>query len=156
MFRKSPDGDVRVPESRPASSPKRGSGSRSILGPSLVFRGELSANEDLVIEGRIEGSIQHHNKNLTIGQRGRVKADINACVITVEGTVEGDLTGDEAVIIKGTAKVTGNAKSPRVVIEDGAQFTGQVQTISARKVGSIDLDENESPGLPKYQKKKAG
>ena len=48
----------------------------SVIGPTLVFKGELSADEDLVIEGTIEGTIAHHKKNLTIGAKGRVKADI--------------------------------------------------------------------------------
>ena len=57
----------------------------SVIGPTLVFKGELSADEDLVIQGTIEGSIAHHKKNLTVGKEGRVKADINAASVTIEG-----------------------------------------------------------------------
>ena len=61
----------------------------SVIGPTLKFRGELSAKEDLIIEGEIEGTIAHHEKNLTVGKEGRVKADINARSVEVFGWVEG-------------------------------------------------------------------
>jgi hypothetical protein len=75
----------------PASPPKIGearpirSKNVSVIGPTLVFKGELSADEDLVIEGDIEGTIAHHKKHLTIGKQGRVKADIHASSVIVEG-----------------------------------------------------------------------
>lgn len=108
------------------SSPSRSGDSRSVLGPTLVFKGELSAEEDLLIQGRIEGSIEHNERNLTIGKQGYVKADIHAKVITVEGTVEGDLNGDDAVIIRQTGDVRGNIVAPRVTLEDGAKFKGGI------------------------------
>lgn len=119
------------------------SDSASVIGPTLVFKGELHAEEDLVIEGRIEGSIQHHEKNLTIGQQGLIKADINAKVITVQGTVEGDLVGDVAVILRGTAKVQGNIHAPRVVIEDGAQFNGRVDMGAVETSVSMSQETEE-------------
>ena len=63
----------------------------SVIGPTLVFKGELSADEDLVIEGDIEGTIDHHKKHLTIGKQGRVKADIHASSVIVEGKLIGDI-----------------------------------------------------------------
>ena len=98
----------------------------SVLGPTLRFKGELSADEDLIIQATVEGTIAHHTKNLTIGEHGQVKANINAAVIVVEGTVEGDLTGDDAVIIKATGRVTGNVTAPRITLEDGASFNGRI------------------------------
>ena len=108
------------------SAPSRSGDSRSVLGPTLVFKGELSAEEDLLIQGRIEGSIEHNERNLTIGKQGFVKANIHAKVITVEGTVEGDLNGDDAVIIRQTGDVRGNIVAPRVTLEDGAKFKGGI------------------------------
>ena len=87
MFKKS-DNDGR---SDMASPPRIGqarpirSKNVSVIGPTLVFKGELSADEDLVIEGQIEGTIAHHKKHLTIGKKGRVKADIHASSVIVEG-----------------------------------------------------------------------
>lgn len=149
MFRKTAEDDtIEHPAAAPAPQAEARR-SRSILGPTLVFKGELSADEDLVIEGKIEGSIHHHNKNLTIGKNGSVKADINARVITIEGTVEGDLLGDEAVVIKSSGRVTGNATGPRVIIEDGATFKGVVDTGSVRNMRT-PADADPSQGLPKY------
>lgn len=99
----------------------------SVIGPTLRFKGELSAKEDLVIEGHIEGKIAHQEKNLTIGKQGRVKADIHAKVVDIQGEVEGDVRGDEVVRLKETAVVNGNISSPRVMIEEGAFFTGSIE-----------------------------
>ncbi|MEM7280837.1 MAG: polymer-forming cytoskeletal protein [Pseudomonadota bacterium] len=124
-------------------SPRPVSHKASVLGPTLVFKGELHAEEDLVIEGRIEGSIQHQEKNLTIGPQGVIKADINAKVITVEGTVEGDLSGDVAVVLRATARVKGNLSAPRIVIEDGAQLNGRVDTSGEAPVpGYSETDDD--------------
>lgn len=98
----------------------------SVIGPTLVFRGELSADEDLVIQGTIEGTIAHHKKNLTVGKEGRVKADINAASVTIEGHVEGDIHGDEFVELAKGAVVTGNIFSPRIRMADGARFNGSI------------------------------
>jgi cytoskeletal protein CcmA (bactofilin family) len=98
----------------------------SVIGPTLKFKGELSANEDLVIEGQIEGTIAHQEKNLTIGRQGRVNADIHASVVDILGEVEGDVRGDELVKLHKTAVVRGNLYAPRLVMEDGANFSGSI------------------------------
>jgi cytoskeletal protein CcmA (bactofilin family) len=94
----------------------------SVIGPTLIFKGELSADEDLVIEGDIEGTIAHHKKHLTIGKQGRVKADIHASSVIVEGR-----------LIKG-ADVTGNIYCDRIVMEDGARFKGRIDMGEKPKV----------------------
>ena len=97
----------------------------SVLGPTLSFKGELKAEEELLIQGRIEGSIEH-TSNLTIGEEGKVKADIKAAFIAVEGKVEGDLQGTESVVIKQTADVEGNIFSPTVSLHEGSTFNGKI------------------------------
>lgn len=134
---KSPAAGTNPYESAPAPKSTRSAESRSVLGPSLVFKGELTAEEDLLIQGRIEGSIEHNERNLTIGKQGYVKADIHAKVITVEGTVEGDINGDDAVIIRQTGNVRGNIVAPRVTLEDGAKFKG-----------GIDMEPKSTERLP--------
>ena len=94
--------------------------------PTLRFRGELSAQEDLVIQGSVEGSITH-TQSLTIGTDGTMKGDIRARVIVIDGKVDGDLYATESVSIRATAKVKGNVFAPRVAISDGAFFQGQVE-----------------------------
>ncbi len=73
----------------------------SILGPTLYFKGDLSAEEDLLIQGRVEGSITH-TQRLTVGPQGTVKANIRAQLIIVEGTVDGDLQAEKSVFVKET------------------------------------------------------
>jgi cytoskeletal protein CcmA (bactofilin family) len=113
--------EVRVPEVRtPEAAPRA-----SVLGPTLRFRGELSAQEDLIVQGSVHGSITH-TQSLTIGTDGSMKGDIRARVIVIDGKVEGDLFATESVNIRATAKVKGNVFAPRVAIQDGAFFQGQV------------------------------
>jgi cytoskeletal protein CcmA (bactofilin family) len=114
--------EARAPEARVAESAPRA----SVLGPTLRFRGELSAQEDLIIQGSVEGSITH-TQNLTVGTDGTMKGDIRARVIVIDGKVEGDLYATESVSIRATAKVKGNVFAPRVGITEGAFFQGQVE-----------------------------
>ena len=114
--------EPRAPEARaPEAAPKA-----SILGPTLRFRGELSAQEDLIIQGSVEGSITH-TQSLTVGTDGTMKGDIRARVIVIDGKVEGDLYATESVNIRATAKVKGNVFAPRVGISEGAFFQGQIE-----------------------------
>lgn len=99
----------------------------SVIGPTLVFKGELSADEDLVIEGTIEGTIAHHKKNLTIGKKGRVTADIHASSVLVEGQLNGDIHSDGLVSLAEGATVIGDVYCTRVVMEEGAQFNGKIE-----------------------------
>lgn len=111
----------------PAIDPGMKNRSVSVIGPTLVFKGELSADEDLVIEGTIEGTIAHHKKNLTVGKQGRVKADIHAASVIIEGRVEGDIHGDDVVDLAKSAVVDGNIFCARIKMADGARFNGRVE-----------------------------
>ena len=97
----------------------------SVLGPTLKFKGELTANEDLLIQGQIEGTI-NHTSSLTVGREGKLKADVKAEYISVEGKVNGDLTGSKAVVVKEGADVRGNIFSPTVTLREGATFNGNI------------------------------
>lgn len=114
----------------------------SVLGRTLVFKGELSAEEDLVLQGRVEGSIRH-TQSITIGADGVVIGDIHAKSIVIEGTVEGDLHGSASVNVTATGNVRGNIAAPRVGIVEGAQFNGSVDMSSAPKVGKRESGGSE-------------
>lgn len=105
----------------------------SVIGPTLKFKGELSANEDLIIEGEIEGTIAHQEKNLTVGKEGRVKADINARTVEIFGRVEGDIHGEDVVKLAKSADVEGNIHCARIVMEDGARFSGSIDMTQKKK-----------------------
>ena len=105
-----------------------------VIGPTLVFKGELSADEDLFIEGRIEGTIAHHKMNLTIGKQGRVKADIDATSVVIEGQLVGDIRSDGTVTLAKGANVEGNIFCAHIVMEEGARFEGKIDMGEPPKV----------------------
>ena len=109
----------------------------SVLGPTLKFKGELTADEDLLIQGKIEGSIKH-TSSLTVGESGHVKANISAEYIAVEGNVEGDLHGGKSVTVRETADIKGNISSPTVSLLEGATFNGNVDMSGEAKPASQD------------------
>lgn len=113
----------------------------SVIGPTLVFKGELSADEDLVIEGTIEGTIAHHKKNLTVGKQGRVTADIHASSVLVEGTLDGNIHSDGLVSLAKSAVVQGDIHCARLVFEDGASFTGHVDMAKPNPLKIADAPE---------------
>ena len=126
--------EVNVPWSYGMSNPYNSATERtSILGPTLYFKGDLSAEEDLLIQGRVEGSVTH-TQRLTVGAQGTVKANIRAALIVVEGTVDGDLTADRSVVVKESAKVCGNIFAPAVSIQEGASFSGSID-MNGKKAG---------------------
>jgi cytoskeletal protein CcmA (bactofilin family) len=96
------------------------------IGKSLHVKGELRGSEDLVIEGRVEGKITLTGFVVTIGQAGKVSAEIHAKCVVVGGLVEGDINADERVEVASTGTVMGNIRSPRVALMDGARFKGSI------------------------------
>jgi len=123
------------PESSPArteSSPPRSSSAptsrdAAVIGPSIHIDGDVRGEEDLLIEGEVSGTLNLKNNSLTIGPQGKVRADVYANSIYVDGYVEGDLYGSERVNIRKSAQVKGNITSPRVNLEDGAKFKGAIE-----------------------------
>ena len=98
----------------------------SFIGSSVVFRGELSAEEEIIIQGMVEGTVAPHAKLVLVGKEGRVRALIHAQSIRIEGQVDGDIHGDDFVELRKGANVTGNIFSPCVSIDKGALFNGTV------------------------------
>jgi len=142
------------PQSTPAAaeSPKAVvSGERKIavLGPTLRFKGELSAEEDFILQGRIEGSI-NHTQSVTIGTDGAVVGNIYARVVVIDGTVEGDLHGVESVTVHETGRVAGNIFAPRVGLLDGAVFNGRIDmsgTTASQSAANTVKKRVESPTI---------
>lgn len=114
------------PESATKHLPSDRKGHPAMIGASIRIKGELSGEEDLVIQGHVEGTIEVKKNNLTVGAQGSVKANVRAKIISVEGKVEGDLLGEERIVIKQSGDVRGNIIAPRVSLEDGAKFKGSI------------------------------
>lgn len=117
------------------SDPPKGAtaSGRATIGPSISIRGDVTGSEDLLIQGKIDGSVMLEKHSVSVGSEGRVNANITGRVITIEGVVEGDLTAQEQIVLRGSAQVQGDIKAPRVVLEDGASFRGLVDMGSPRE-----------------------
>ena len=106
------------------------------IGPSVFIDGELSTTEDLRLDGRIRGDIVMREADLTVGQSAQVDADIRASRVLILGTVNGNVTASERIELGTSANVTGGLSANKVVILDGARFTGRVdmdrRTIAAK------------------------
>jgi len=101
-----------------ASAPRSGSsGGHAVIGASIHIDGDVRGEEDLLIEGEVNGTVQLKNNSLTIGPQGKVRADVYAHSVYVDGYLEGDLYGSERVHIRKSAQVRGNVTSPRVSLE---------------------------------------
>ncbi len=99
---------------------------RAVIGSSIIIRGDLNGEEDVLIQGKIEGKVSLKNHNVTIGEKGRVEADIYAKLITVEGEFRGNLYGSEKIIIRRSGRLRGNLVAPLISLEDGASFKGKI------------------------------
>lgn len=97
-----------------------------MIGSTIKIKGEVSGDEDLVIEGSIEGTIDLEAHQVTVGETGKVKADIKGKTVIVNGQVTGDITGGEKVIISKSGDLRGNIVTPRMTLEDGAVFKGSI------------------------------
>ena len=112
---------------------------RPMIGPTVYIKGDLSGQEDLIIEGRVEGKIELRQHSVTVGKNGKVKADIYGKTITIEGEVQGNLYGEEQVVLRQTGTVRGNITSPRVSLEDGSNFKGSID-MSPKETSSSTVE----------------
>ncbi|MCC5794245.1 MAG: polymer-forming cytoskeletal protein [Chromatiales bacterium] len=125
-----PAPEARAAATRPAAprpAAPSGQGEGAFIGASIQIHGELRGEEDVFVEGQVHGTVHLSSNTITIGNRGRLKADVYAHTILVDGKVEGDLYGAEQVIVRKSAEVRGNISSPRVSLEDGATFKGAIE-----------------------------
>jgi cytoskeletal protein CcmA (bactofilin family) len=97
------------------------------IGKSIVFKGDLTGDEDIEIEGQIEGRIDLPKNQLTIGANGRVKAEINAKAVVIIGQVTGDVAATERLEIQASGVVKGDIRAPRLLIQEGAVVNGAVE-----------------------------
>jgi cytoskeletal protein CcmA (bactofilin family) len=105
-----------------------------IIGNNITIRGNLSGAEDLIVEGRVEGTIKLSN-HLTVESSGAVEADLDVEELTINGVVHGDIQASRSVSISAGARVEGNIRAPRIIIDDGARFRGRIEM-------DVDLPED--------------
>ena len=127
----------------------------AMIGPTVRIQGQITSEEDLLIEGSVEGSVTSNSHEVTVGSSGNLKANIAAKMIKIEGSVEGDIAGHEKVIITRTGKVRGNITAPAVTLEDGAKFKGSIDMDpSPQQTSAIPLTKKPtSAGLSDHPSK---
>ena len=104
----------------------------TIIGSSFSFKGEITGEEDLTVQGQVEGTIDLKKNHVTIGKTGRIKADVYGRSITIEGEVQGNLFGEERIVLRQSGRVRGDMRAPPINLEEGAKFKG-----------SIDMDSKD-------------
>ena len=112
-----------TPKTEPVRQPER---DMVNIGKSVIIKGELSGSEDLTIEGQVEGKIELRQNILTIGPNAKIKAQVFAKTVIVQGEVHGNVTATERVDIRDNGSVDGDLSAPRVAIADGAHFRGSI------------------------------
>ena len=124
--------------------PGRGEGRASVIGPHVKIQGELSAEEDILIEGRVEGEISV-TQSLKIGPTAQVNAEVKAQSVVIAGKVVGNVTATERVELLPSGTLEGNIRAPKIVIAEGAQFRGSVDMGGKPKEAAADAPAPARP-----------
>jgi cytoskeletal protein CcmA (bactofilin family) len=141
---------------RPAVAPQAGLSSGAVavrrdthaagIGPSISIVGDITGDEDLTILGKVKGKIDLPRHDVTVGESGKVDADVHAKVVSVAGEVRGNLFAGEQILIRRTATMLGNLTAPRVGLEDGCCFRGSVDMETAEKGRPAVVQPARAPG----------
>ena len=118
------------------------SGGTARLGASLHVKGEITGNEDLAIDGTVEGLVHLEDRKLTIGPSAKVTADIIAREVAVFGNVKGNLRARDRIEIKKDGSVVGDLTTARIMIEDGAYFKGSIEIDKSGDAASSSSDND--------------
>ena len=128
--------DARTPVPSPVQPPADERRAIAWVGKSVIFKGELISSEDMIIDGRVEGTIEVHDHALTVGPAAEIHADIAARSVTIRGSVTGTITATSLVEIRETGSVEGDIVSPHVSVAEGAVVRGRIDTLTKRADGS--------------------
>jgi cytoskeletal protein CcmA (bactofilin family) len=124
------------------------------IGKSITIRGDLSGDEDLVLDGRIEGRVELSDHHLTIGPNAHIQAELAARGVTINGRVVGNVTATERVEIGASGRLDGDIVAPRLLVQEGAQLNGSVNMkepsalASATKTAEKAPTEKSAPKAP--------
>lgn len=103
------------------------------LGKSVVIKGQIFSREDLTLDGEVEGTVELQEHRLTIGPNGKVSAAVKAREIVVLGTIHGNVEASDKIDIRKDAKLVGDIRTARIVIEDGAYFKGNIDIVRTER-----------------------
>src|SRR6476619_1995175 len=101
------------------------------IGKAVMIKGQIFSREDLVIDGEVEGTVEAQDHGVTVGPNGKVQASVKAREIVVLGSIHGNVEAADKIDIRKDARLVGDIKTARIVIEDGAYFKGSIDIIKA-------------------------
>jgi cytoskeletal protein CcmA (bactofilin family) len=131
------------------TAPTRAStGGSAALGKNVTVKGQIFAREDLTIDGEVEGTVECHEHRLTIGPNARVQAGLKAREIIIQGSIQGNVDATDKIDIKKEAKLVGDIKTSRIVIEDGAYFKGSIDISKATARPAAQTAGASAAGTP--------
>jgi len=133
---KAPDTKTPQPPRKTDASHAPGSEKRTVIARPTTIEGRVLGPGEIVVEGMIKGTIEIDGK-VRVVEQGRVEADVHARLVTVAGTIIGNITADDRIVLEPTAQVDGNITAPRILIEDGATFKGQVNMKAPERAGTF-------------------
>ncbi len=125
------------------------------IGKSLKLKGEITGNEDLYIDGEVEGTVELKGNSLTVGPNGNVHADVSARSITILGRLQGNVKVGERTEIRKTGSFGGELLTAQIVIEDGAVFRGSIDIVKPEQnaanapAGASAAQKQKGPGTPR-------
>ncbi len=141
-FRMAIFGKTRSPS--PEKDSPRQDARRAYVGPNVSFRGDLTGDEEILFEGRLEGRV-NVTRSFRVGPEGQVHADVTAAVVVIGGRVVGNVVATDRVELLPTGVLEGNIRAPKIVIADGAKFRGSVE-MESRGEGAAAPDGPPGPG----------
>jgi cytoskeletal protein CcmA (bactofilin family) len=97
-----------------------------LIGSKITIRGQISGNQDLIVEGRVEGRVSLQNR-VTVEESGTVEADLDVSDAAVHGELRGEVNASRSAVLHPSARMVGNIRSPKVVVEEGARFSGAIE-----------------------------
>jgi cytoskeletal protein CcmA (bactofilin family) len=118
------------------------------IGKSIVFNGDLTGDEDLIIDGNVEGRVQLPSHQLTIGAHGKVTAEVQAKSVIIVGQIAGNVNATERVEVQASGVVDGDICSPRLLIQEGAVVNGAIEMGKSQVPASSPKPEAKAPGSP--------
>jgi cytoskeletal protein CcmA (bactofilin family) len=113
----------------PYKSPEPETRGSASIGKAVKINGQIFSKEDLYVDGDVEGTIELAENKLTIGPSGRVQAGIKAREVVVLGQIQGNVEAMDKLDIRKDAKLVGDIKTARIIIEDGAYFKGSIDIV---------------------------
>jgi cytoskeletal protein CcmA (bactofilin family) len=120
----------------------------ALLGATIVVKGEITSDEDLQIDGRVEGPVSLRGNRLTVGRSGQLNSEVTAREVIVYGNVSGNLRARDRVEIKKDGRVIGDIATTRISIEDGAYFKGHIEIEHTQSLAPEKTEKKEAELIP--------